>query len=91
VSRFQVLRHKHHASSLRSLLVVYHFSLSGRNLVFDPYAAYVLKRWQEDVYEAKYRYEEIPEQGFPGTVRQRLLHAVSHRVESLECLSMFGD
>jgi hypothetical protein len=88
VSRFQVLGHKQHASSLRSLLVVYHFSLSGRNLVFDPYAAYVLKRWQEDVYEAKYRYEEIPEQGFPGTVPQRLLHAVSHGVESLECLSM---
>jgi hypothetical protein len=29
----------------------------------------VLKRWQEDVYEAKHLYEEIPAQGFPGTVR----------------------
>ena len=88
MSRFQVLRHKHHASSLRSLLVVYHFSLSGRNLVFDPYAAYVLKRWQEDVYEAKHRYEEIPAQGFPGTVPQCLLHAVSNGVDALECLSI---
>src|SRR6266566_1622598 len=33
VSRSQVLSHKQHDSSLRSLLVVYHFSLSGSNLI----------------------------------------------------------
>jgi len=35
VSRSQVLGHEQHNSSLRSLLVVYHFSLSGRNLVLE--------------------------------------------------------
>ena len=40
-----------------------------RRSVFDPYAAYVLQRWQEGVYEAKQLYEEIRAQGFPGTVR----------------------
>src|SRR3954447_11813661 len=33
MSRSQVLGHNQHESSLRSLLVVYHFSLSGRNLL----------------------------------------------------------
>jgi hypothetical protein len=40
-----------------------------RRSVFDPYAAYVLERWQEGVHEAKQLYEEIRAQGFPGTVR----------------------
>jgi transposase len=46
--------------------------------VFDPYAAYVLERWQEGVHEAKQLYEEIRGQGFPGTVRivQRFVQAL---------------
>jgi transposase len=40
-----------------------------RRSVFDPYAAYVLKRWQEGVHEAKHLYEEIRAQGFPGKLR----------------------
>ncbi len=34
-----------------------------RRSVFDPYAAYVLERWQEGVHEAKQLYEEIRAQG----------------------------
>src|SRR5438067_5712637 len=40
-----------------------------RRSVFDPYAAYVLERWQVGVHEAKQLYEEIQAQGFSGTVR----------------------
>jgi transposase len=49
-----------------------------RRSVFDPYAAYVLGRWQEGVHEAKQLYEEIRAQGFPGTVRivQRFVQAL---------------
>lgn len=42
---------------------------SRRRSVFDPYAAYVLKRWQEGVRDVKQLYEEIRAQGFPGTIR----------------------
>ena len=40
-----------------------------RRSVFDPYAAYVLQRWQDGIHEAKQLYAEIRAQGFPGTVR----------------------
>src|SRR6266700_2382417 len=42
---------------------------SRRRSVFDPYAAYVLGRWQDGIHEVKQLYEEIRAQGFPGTVR----------------------
>jgi transposase len=50
-----------------------------RRSMFDPYAAYVLKRWQEGVHEAKQLYEEIQAQGFSGTVRivQRFVQALA--------------
>src|SRR5258708_34610925 len=49
-----------------------------RRSVFDPYAAYVLGRWQAGVHEAKQLYEEIQAQGFSGTVRivQRFVQAL---------------
>jgi transposase len=49
-----------------------------RRSVFDPYAAYVLERWQAGVHEATQLYEEIQEQGFSGTVRivQRFVQAL---------------
>jgi len=40
-----------------------------RRSVFDPYAAYVLERWQAGIHEATQLYEEIQAQGFSGTVR----------------------
>src|SRR5438270_2553915 len=40
-----------------------------RRSVFDPYAAYVLERWQDGIHEARQLYEEIQVQGFSGTVR----------------------
>ena len=40
-----------------------------RRSVFDPYAAYVLERWQDEIHEARQLYEEIQVQGFSGTVR----------------------
>ncbi len=48
-----------------------------RRSVFDPYAAYVLQRWQDVLHEAKQLYEEIQAQGFSGTVRivQRFVQA----------------
>jgi transposase len=42
---------------------------SRRRSVFDPYAAYVLGRWQDGIHEAKQLYEEIRVQGFPGKIR----------------------
>ncbi len=49
-----------------------------RRSVFDPYAAYVLERWQAGVHEARQLYEEIHAQGFSGTVRivQRFVQAL---------------
>lgn len=40
-----------------------------RRSAFDPYAAYVLGRWQNGVHEVKHLYEEIQAHGFPGTIR----------------------
>src|SRR5205085_12011142 len=45
----------------------------------DPYAAYVLHRWQDGIHEAKQLYEEIQAQGFSGSVRivQRFVQALA--------------
>ena len=56
-----------------------------RRSVFDPYAAYVLGRWQEGIHEAKQLYEEIRVQGFPGTVRivQRFVQALTDEPKAI--------
>ena len=56
-----------------------------RRSVFDPYAAYVLHRWQEGMHEAKQLYAEIRAQGFPGTARivQRFVQALRDEPEKL--------
>ena len=37
--------------------------------IFDPYASYVLDRWQAGVHDGKQLYEEIRTLGFPGSLR----------------------
>jgi len=56
-----------------------------RRSVFDPYAAYVLHRWQDGIHEAKQLYEEIRAQGFSGTVRivQRFVQALRDDPEKI--------
>src|SRR6266566_8005806 len=56
-----------------------------RQSVFDPYAAYVLHRWQAGMHEAKQLYEEIQTQGFSGTVRivQRFVQALRDDPEKI--------
>ena len=56
-----------------------------RRSVFDPYAAYVLQRWQDGIHEAKQLYEEIQVQGFSGTVRivQRFVQALRDDPEKI--------
>src|SRR5260370_21351679 len=56
-----------------------------RRSVFDPYAVYVLQRWQAGVHEAKQLYEEIQAQGFSGTVRivQRFVQALRDDPEKI--------
>ena len=56
-----------------------------RRSVFDPYAAYVLQRWQDGIHEAKQLYTEIRAQGFPGTVRivQRFVQVLRDDPEKL--------
>jgi hypothetical protein len=56
-----------------------------RRSVFDPYAAYVLQRWQDGIHEAKQLYEEIQAQGFSGTVRivQRFVQALRDDPEKI--------
>jgi len=56
-----------------------------RRSVFDPYAAYVLERWQDGIHEAKQLYAEIRAQGFPGTVRivQRFVQALRDDPEKM--------
>ena len=56
-----------------------------RRSVFDPYAAYVLERWQDGIHEAKQLYEEIQAQGFSGTVRivQRFVQALRDDPEKI--------
>jgi transposase len=55
-----------------------------RRSVFDPYAQYVLQRWQAGIHEAKQLSEEIRGQGFPGTVRivQRFVQALADEPSS---------
>lgn len=40
-----------------------------RRSCFDPYAAYVLSRWQEGIHEDQQLFEEIRVQGFKGSLR----------------------
>src|SRR5436309_12445720 len=56
-----------------------------RRSVFDPYAAYVLERWQDGIHEAKHLYEEIQAQGFSGTIRivQRFVQALRDEPEKI--------
>ena len=56
-----------------------------RRSVFDPYAAYVLARWQDGIHEVKQLYEEIRAQGFRGTVRivARFLQALRDDPEKI--------
>lgn len=41
----------------------------NRHSIFDPYAAYVLSRWQEGMHDGQQLFEEIRAQGFKGTAR----------------------
>lgn len=41
----------------------------GHRSLFDPYAAYVLSRWQAGVHDGKQIYEEIQARGFRGSLR----------------------
>src|SRR6266699_5184908 len=56
-----------------------------RRSIFDPYAAYVLQRWQAGTREGKQLYEEIQAQGFSGTVRivQRFVQALLDNPEHI--------
>src|SRR5437764_14794462 len=56
-----------------------------RRSVFDPYAAYVLERWEEGIHEARQLYEEIQVQGFSGTVSiaQRFVQALRDKPEKM--------
>ena len=58
---------------------------SRRRSVFDPYAGYVLERWQAGIHEAKQLYEEIQAQGFPGKLRivQRFVQALRDDPEQI--------
>ena len=56
-----------------------------RRSIFDPYAAYVLERWQAGIHEATQLYEEIRAQGFSGTVRivQRFVQVLRDNPEKM--------
>lgn len=41
----------------------------GRRSLFDPYAAYVLERWQAGIHDGQQVFEEIRVQGFKGSAR----------------------
>jgi transposase len=41
----------------------------GRRSLFDPYAAYVLERWQAGIHDGQQLFEEIRAQGFKGSAR----------------------
>jgi transposase len=41
----------------------------SRRSLFDPYAAYVLSRWQSGVHDGQQLFEEIQARGFKGTAR----------------------
>jgi transposase len=41
----------------------------GRRSLFDPYAAYVLSRWQAGAHDGQQLFEEIQARGFKGTAR----------------------
>src|SRR3989440_4298453 len=63
-----------------------------RRSVFDPYAAYVLQRWQDGIHEAKQLYAEIRAQGFPGSVRivQRFVQALRADPEKISLAPATG-
>jgi transposase len=61
----------------------------GRRSVFDPYAGYVLERWQAGIHDGRQLYEEIRAQGFTGTIRvvQRFLQTLKERRRPLTDLA----
>lgn len=41
----------------------------GHHSIFDPYAAYVLERWQAGVHDGRQLFEEIQQRGYAGSIR----------------------
>jgi transposase len=41
----------------------------GHSSLFDPYAAFVLERWQAGMHDGKHLYEAIRQQGYTGSLR----------------------
>jgi transposase len=69
-------------SWLKQEAVPLHRRHRQRRSAFDPYAPYVLERWQAGVYDGKQLFGEIRAQGFAGTLRmvQRFLQPLrDHR------------
>ncbi|WP_420799353.1 transposase [Ktedonospora formicarum] len=49
-----------------------------RRSIFDPYAPYVLSRWQQGCRESRFIFQEIQKQGFKGSIRTvyRFIHTL---------------
>jgi transposase len=60
-----------------------------RRSTFDPYAAYVLERWQAGVQDGQQLYEELVARGYTGSVRtvQRFIHILRPGHPRLEDLA----
>jgi transposase len=63
-----------------------------RRSLFDPYAAYVLKRWKEGCKKGSVLYREIKEKGYRGTDRQlyRFLQTLKQERVELPALSVLS-
>lgn len=63
-----------------------------RRSLFDPYAAYVLKRWKEGCKKGSALYREIKEKGFRGTDRQvyRFLQTLKQEPVELPALPVLS-
>jgi transposase len=63
-----------------------------RQSLFDPYAAYVLKRWKQGCKKASVLYREIKEKGYRGTDRQvyRFLQTLKQERVELPALSVLS-
>jgi transposase len=66
-----------------------HKQARKRRSIFDPYAAYILDRWQAGVQDGQQLYEELVARGYTGSVRtvQRFIHILRPDRRVLEDLA----
>jgi transposase len=64
-----------------------------RRSIFDPYASYVLSRWEQGSRDISQIYQEIQDHGFKGSIRvlYRFVRITSSTVSPASCALSLGS